>query len=345
MWRIGGIDIDGKAVLGPMSGFTSRSYRDFMKPFGASLCFTEMTSDMGVIHGQSRTRGYISFSGNHPTGVQLFGHDPDDIAQAAEKALEINPEIDLFDINMGCPVPKVNRSGAGSSLMKDPELCGRIIRAVKRKVHVPVTAKIRLGWSSSSINFRDVIEEMTAADVDAITVHARTRDERYAGSPHMDMVEGLQREMSVPLIISGNIYLLDDAVEAVRITGAEAVMVARGGVGNPFLLTQIDRFFRTGERLRNPTVSEQIDWCLRFMDMLIEEKGEEKAIRKMRCFAPRFIAGCHKSRMHRNELATGITDKGSLISILERIKEELGGEHIYENAVIVRDDSADFEEY
>ena len=178
MWQIGDLKIDGRAVLGPMSGFTSRSYRDFMKPFGASLCFTEMVSDAGIIHGQRRTRGYFDFSDNHPTGIQLFGHVPEDISEAAVKALEINPEIELIDVNMGCPVSKVNRSGAGSALMRDPKLCGDIIRSLKRKTDVPVTAKIRLGWSSGSINFRDVIGELESAGVDAITVHARTRDER-----------------------------------------------------------------------------------------------------------------------------------------------------------------------
>ena len=330
MWHVGDLEIDGKAVLGPMSGYTSRSYRDFMKPFGASLCFTEMISDAGIIHGQSRTRGYLEFKDNHPTGVQLFGHDPEEISKAAEKASKMNPEIDLFDVNMGCPVPKVNRSGSGSALMKDPVLCGDIIRSIKRKVNVPVTAKIRLGWSSSTMNFRDVIDELTAAEVDAITVHARTREERYAGEPHMDIVEGLRREMSVPLVISGNIYLLEDAIDAVRITGADAVMVARGGVGNPFLLTQIDRYFRTGERLRNPKVSQQVDWCLRFMEMLIEEQGEEKAVRKMRCFAPRFIAGCRYSRAHRLNLATNIRDRESIILFMENIRSELGDERIYE---------------
>ena len=332
MMRIGDLLIDGKAVLGPMSGYTSCSYRDFMKPFGASLCFTEMVSDMGMIHGQSRTKGYVQSSDNHPIAVQLFGHDPERLADAVEKVLEFNPNVDIFDINMGCPVPKVNRSGAGSALMKDPVLCGNIVRTIKRRTNVPVSVKIRLGWSSSTINFRDVIDEVTSAGVDLITVHARTRDEKYAGEPHYEMVEGLRKEMSVPLIISGNIYSLDNAIDAMNITGADAVMVARGGVGNPYLLTQIDRYFRTGERLRCPTVSQQVDWCLEFMDMLIDEQGEEKAMRKMRCFAPRFIAGCHYSRAHRNHLATSITDKGSLIGFLEKIREELGHERIYENS-------------
>ena len=331
MWKIGDLSIDGKAVLGPMSGFTCRSYRDFMKPFGAALCFTEMTSDMGVIHAQSRTKGYMLFTGNHPTGLQLFGHDPENITKAAVKALEFNPEIDLIDINMGCPVPKVNRSGSGAALMRDPILCGDIIRNLKRNVDVPVTAKIRLGWSSGSINFREVIDELTSAGADAITVHARARDEGYAGEPHMDMVEGLRKEMSVPLIISGNIYRLDDAVRSMRITGADAVMIARGGVGNPFLLTQIDRYTRTGERLRNPTVSQQVDWCLQFMDMLIDEKGEDHAMRKMHCYAPRFVAGCSNGRRYRFELAIGTYSKQKILDVLERIRTEIGDEHIFSN--------------
>ena len=329
MWKIGNLKIDGKAVLGPMSGFTSRSYRDFMKPFGVSLCFTEMTSDLGVLHGQKRTLGYIGFSDNHPTAVQLFGHDPEKLAEAARKVIEFNPETDAIDVNMGCPVPKVNRTGAGSSLMRDPQRCGDIVRAIKRNVDVPVTAKIRLGMTSSSMNYREVIDELTAAGADMIALHARTREEGYSGFPHMDMLEGLQKEMSVPLVVSGNIYHLDDAIAAVRTTGASGVMVARGGVGNPFLITQIDRYFRTGERLQNPTVSQQVDWCLQFMDMLIEEKGEEKAVMKMRCFAPRFIAGCRYSRPHRLNLATNITDKVSIIKFLENIREELGSERIY----------------
>ena len=147
----------------------------------------------------------------------------------------------------------------------------------------------------------------------------------------MDMVEGLRKEMSVPLIISGNIYRLDDAVRSMRITGADAVMIARGGVGNPFLLTQIDRYTRTGERLKNPTVSQQVDWCLQFMDMLIDEKGEDQAMRKMHCYAPRFVAGCSNGRRYRFELAIGTYSKQKILDVLERIRTEIGDEHIFSN--------------
>ena len=274
MWRIGDIEIDGKVVLGPMSGITSRGYRDFMKPFGVAVSVTEMTSDTGILHGYARTGEYVKFDRNYPTGLQLFGSDPEVLAKAAAAALSKNPNIDFFDTNMGWPVPKVMRSGSGSILMADPAKCGEIVRSVKRAVDVPVTAKIRLGLTLDTINFRQVIGELESAEADAIAVHARTRSERYVGTPHYDLLEGLQSEMSVPLIVSGNIYSLDDAVRAVTSTGAAGIMVARGGVGNPFLVTQIDRYFRTGEVLPDPDLPTQVVWCLELADRLIEEISE-----------------------------------------------------------------------
>lgn len=324
MWRIGDIEIDGKAVLGPMSGITSRGYRDFMKPFGVAVSVTEMTSDTGILHGYARTAEYVRFDRNYPTGLQLFGSDPEVIAKAAAMAIGKNPNIDFFDINMGCPVPKVMRSGSGSILMADPAKCGEIIRAVKRAVDVPVTAKIRLGLTHDTINFRQVIGELEAAGADAVAVHARTRSERYVGIPHYDLLEGLQSEMSVPLIVSGNIYSLDDAIHAEASTGAAGIMVARGGVGNPFLVTQIDRYFRTGEVLSDPDLHSQAEWCLELADRLIDEKGEEKAILVMRSIAPKFISGHFGGRECRRRLSAEISDRAGLERLLHEIEDELG---------------------
>ena len=167
MWRIGDIRIDGRVVLGPMSGFTFASYRDFMKPFGVAASVTEMTSAMGIIHDCDRTASmYVGFGKNYPTGLQLFGGDPERIAKAAELALRMNPNIDFFDVNMGCPVPKVLRSGSGSALMDDPRRCGEIVRSIKRRTERPVSIKIRLGRSMDSLTFRDVIREAAEAGVE-----------------------------------------------------------------------------------------------------------------------------------------------------------------------------------
>lgn len=325
--RIGNIRTDGPVVLGPMSGYTTEVYRDFMKPFGVGLSVTEMTSAVGVINMDGRTKYYVGFGRNYPTALQLFGHSAEDIAEAARRSLDLNPNIDAFDVNMGCPVPKILRSDAGSKLMRDPGLCGDIVRRLKETVDVPITVKIRLGWDSNHMNYMDVIESVTDAGADAVTVHARTKEEHYAGSPHYDVIKDLQSKMSVPLIVSGNIYSLDDAIKAMETTGAEGVMVARGGVGNPFLITQIDRYFKTGERLENPTVSQQIEWCIQLADAVIADQGEETGVRKLRSIAPKFIAGCYRSRELRLRL-TEIVTRDDLIGTLEEIDRRMGSERI-----------------
>ena len=328
MWRIGDLRIDGRVVLGPMSGFSSAGYRDFMKPFGVGLSMTEMVSDMGVIHGVARTEGYVCFPSNHPTGMQLFGSNPERMALAASLALKANPEISLIDINMGCPVSKVLRSGSGSALMKKPELCGSLVRAIKKAVDVPVTAKIRLGYDNDDINYRQVMSELESADVDAICIHPRTRAERYFGVPHYDTVSNIRENMNVPLIISGNIFSREDAANALKITRAEGVMVARGGIGNPFLVTQIDQYLREGRVLENPTVGQQTEWCMQLADMIVEEKGEDAGYRKLRSFAPKFIAGCPRCRKYRLRLSTETTNREVLQAIMDEIFHELGDERI-----------------
>ncbi|MBQ7405381.1 MAG: tRNA-dihydrouridine synthase [Candidatus Methanomethylophilaceae archaeon] len=329
MWRIGDLEIDGGVVLGPMSGFTFASYRDFMKPFGVAVSVSEMVSGMGLVYGQDRTARYLEFGQERPMGIQLFGSKPDAMAEAAVKALEARPTIDFFDFNMGCPVPKVIRNGAGSALMKDPAACGRIIRSMKSAVDVPITVKMRLGWDSESINFKEIIDEVVSAGADAVTIHARTKEERYTGTPHYDLIEGLQSEIPVPLIVSGNIYSLDDAINAMNITGATAVMVARGGIGNPFLVTQIDRYLRTGEALPNPTVSQQVEWCLQLMDMVLEEKGEVMGMSKLRSIVPKFVAGCWNCREYRRDIARHASDKESMVRILMQAEAEMGDKRIY----------------
>lgn len=310
-------------VLGPMSGYTSEAYRRFMKPFGVSLAYTEMVSDSAMMHNR-RSDEYLMFDRCPLTGIQLFGSDPEGMGDAAAECVRRNPNVDLFDVNMGCPVEKVVRRGAGSALMTDPGKCGRIVRTIKRRTGLPVTAKIRLGQGEDSLNFREVIAELESSGIDAITVHARTRKQRYAGMPRYDLMRDLRKEMCVPLIVSGNIFSLDDAIGYTGITGADAVMVARGGIGNPYLVTQIDRWFREEIRLPNPTVSQQVDWCLELANLLYAEKGDEVASKKMRSMAPKFIVGCRRSREFRYRLATEIDTREDLDRIMEEVRGRLG---------------------
>lgn len=323
MWKIGDIEINSKVVLAPMAGITSRGYREFMVPFGVGVNVTEMVSDMGLIYGNRETSEYISFSKEiYPTGVQLFGHDPVCLAKAAKIALEANPNIAYFDVNMGCPVPKVIKTGAGSQLMTNPKLCGEIVKAIKEATGLPVTAKIRLGWDDKNINFKEVIKELQDGGVDAIGIHARTRKEMYLGTPHWELIKDLRKYMKVPLMVSGNIYTLDDAINAINITGADAVMVARGGVGNPYLIKQIDEYYKTGERLENPSLKEQIKWCLELADHFIEEKGEDRAIRIYRGIASKFFFGFANVKAIKAKLSNDIRTRADLVAILEDIKRE-----------------------
>lgn len=323
MWKLGKFNIKGKVVLAPMAGVTSEGYRKYLNPFGVDIAVTEMVSDMGLIYQNKETETYVRYQKDKTiTGVQLFGSNPENLSRAARMALTLNPDIDFFDINMGCPVLKVVKTGAGSALLKNPSLAGDIIRAVKKVTDKPVTAKIRLGYKE--VNFLEVIKELENAGVDAIAVHARTRKELYSGKPHYDLLKDLRKQMSVPLVISGNIYTLDDAITALEITGAEGVMVARGAIGNPFLITQIKTFFETGERLPNPSFLEQCEYCLALAKSIIEEKGERTAMRIYRGLAPKFFLGFANSKKLRTALATSLTTFQSLTNILDEFKKDIG---------------------
>ena len=322
MWKLGSFEIKGKVVLAPLAGITSAGYRKYLNTFGVDLCVSEMVSDMGLIYENKETESYVLYEKDGVlTGVQLFGSKPENLAKAAQRVLLLNPNIDFFDVNMGCPVPKVTKTGAGSALMQNPKLCGEIIRAIKQVTDKPVTAKIRLGYNE--VNFLDVIKALEDGGVYAIGIHARTKKELYAGEPHYDLLKDLRKKMNVPLIVSGNIYTLDDAINALNITGADAVMVARGGVGNPYLISQIKHYFETGERLANPSFLEQCEYCLALAKSMVEEKGELTAMRIYRSIAPKFFSGFPNSRTLRTVLSTSLTDYQSLVNIIDEFKEEM----------------------
>lgn len=322
MWRLGKYEINGKIVLGPMAGFTSEGYRKYLNTFGVDVCVTEMVSDMGLIYDNQETKDYVSYKNDSSiTGVQLFGHDPECLAKAALKALEINNGIHFFDINMGCPVPKVVKTGAGSALLDHPDIMREIVSKVKAATGLPVTAKIRLGYNT--INVFESIKALEEAGVDAIAIHARLRKEYYYGTPNFELLRDLRNKMTVPLIISGNIFNVDDALNAMQITGADAVMIARGSIGNPFLIKQLKTYFETGERLPNSSIDEQLTYCLELAKSMIEEKGEKRAMMIYRSIAPKFFLGFPNAKQLRTKLATNLFTYQSLVDILEEYKSEI----------------------
>ena len=324
MFKIGDIEIKGKVILAPMAGISSFAYRDFMSDFDIDLSVTEMVSDMGLIYGNKETKTYIDFpKGKVPTGVQLFGHDPECLKQALLIVEKENPNVAFYDVNMGCPVPKVVNTGAGSALMKNPKLCGDIIRALKSVTSKPVTAKIRLGWDKGSINFKEVIEELEKAGVDMIAIHARTRKQLYQGIPDWDLLKDLGNNMHVPLVISGNIFTVEDAVAALDITKADAVMVARGAVGNPLLARNINRYYR-GEELEETSLEKQIEFCKEHARRLVKEKGELIGMKVFRGIGPQYFSGFPNIKQLKNRISLEVNTYDDLDKILSEYVANLG---------------------
>ena len=322
MFKVGNIEINNKIVLAPMAGISSFGYRKFMSQFGLGYVVTEMISDMGLIYGNKETSSYLKFDkGDIPTCVQLFGSDPDNMAKAVKIAESLNPNIDFFDINMGCPVNKVIKTGAGSALLTNPKLCGDIVRAMKKVTDKPITVKIRLGVDSKHLTFKEVIEEVSEAGASLVCIHPRTTKELYSGKPHWDLVKNLRDEMNIPLLVSGNINTVEDALKAMEITHADGVMIARGGVGNPKLITNLNHYFK-GEELEKTSLEEQEKLARELLLDLIEEKGEVVASRVARGIITKFFDGVPNSKLLKSRLSTELTSLSDFDRLITEYNKE-----------------------
>lgn len=318
--KIADIEIKTPVILAPMAGVTTLAYREFMKPFGVGLSYSEMISDCGLVYGNALTREYAKTSKiDHPVGLQLFGSDPV-IAKKAIAILEDLASYDILDVNLGCPVYKVTKTGAGSAMLKDPNTLYTYMREVVSSSHKPVSAKIRLGWDSQSINVREVASLLEKAGVSLISIHARTAKQAYSGTPDYSKIENLASELSVPLCVSGDIYTPEDAKKAMDISGAKFVMVARGGLGNPKLVTNINHLLM-GEDLEPPsTLLEEVDYAERFAKMLIEQDGEHSAIMQLRGLIPHFFSGFPGYKKIRAEISVNIKTYEDLQKIFTGIR-------------------------
>lgn len=323
MWKIKEIEISGKVVLGPMAGITNVAYRRLMKSFGVSLCYTEMVSDCGLIYRNEETYRYlVTAEEERPVGIQLFGGTKETLLKALAILKETNAKYDFIDINLGCPVHKVTKTGAGSAWLKRTQELYEMMKEFVSQASCPVTAKIRIGWDLASINYREVIQLLEKAGVAMIAIHSRTRAELYGGKAHHDWLKNIRQEMHVPLVISGDIFTLEDAIEAQQITGADAIMVARGSLGNPYLITQIEHYFATGERLPKVSLTENLSYLKRHYFLLKELKGEKVAIQEMRGIAPHYLKGYADTKAFRAQLATQIKEESDFFSLLSQIEKK-----------------------
>lgn len=322
MWKIGNIEIKGKTILAPMAGITTFAYREFMRSFGVALCYTEMISDSGLIFNNEKTYEYLPRpEEKRPTSVQLFGGETTKLLVAIEKIEKHTDNYDFLDLNLGCPVPKVTRNNGGSAWLKHPnELIAMVGKVVKRSTK-PVTVKIRIGWDEKHINFKELLPKLEEAGVSLIAIHLRTTKQLYGGKARYDLAQNIQNLVSIPLVVSGDIYTLDDAIKALEITGAQAVMLARGQLGNPFLATQIETYFKTGERLKDPSLYQQLDYLWTLANMMVEEKGEHMGILVMRGIAHHFIKGFPFTKTYKVKL-TKMSTLNDLELIIKEIKNQ-----------------------
>ena len=254
--KIKNVEINGYAALAPMAGAADKAFREMCKSYGAAYTVSEMVSAKGVSMGDRKSASLMSVSDTeHPCAVQIFGTDPEIMAKSAVEALNYNP--DIIDINMGCPAPKIIKGGAGSALMKNPELAGKIIKSVSEAVEIPVTVKIRTGWDSDNINAVDmalIAEENGAA---AITVHGRTKEQMYAPGIDIETISKVKQSVKIPVIANGDIDSVQSAALMYEKTGCDLIMVGRGALGRPWIFSQINAYLSECRVLPDPPVTER----------------------------------------------------------------------------------------
>ena len=300
--NIGNIEFKSIAFLAPMAGIADRAFRELCHNYGAGYTVTEMVSSKGLTMGDRKSGELLTLGGERPAGAQIFGDDPEIMAQAAIKCLEYSP--DIIDINMGCPAPKVAMNGGGASLMKHPELAYEIVKAVTGAVDIPVTAKIRSGWDEESINAPHMAEIIEKAGASAIAVHGRTRKQMYSGSVDLDLIAAVKKAVSIPVIGNGDIVDEQSAVLMLEKTGCDAIMIGRGALGNPWLFQRINAYLSECRLIPEPTVTQKMAVMLRHIEKIIEYKGEYVAMREARHHAAYYTKGMRGGAALRKEICS-----------------------------------------
>ncbi|MGN0351643.1 MAG: tRNA dihydrouridine synthase DusB [Roseburia sp.] len=299
--KIGNVTLENNLILAPMAGVTDLPFRLLCKEQGAGLLCMEMVSAKAILYKNKNTEELLTIDPReNPVSLQLFGSDPDIMAEIA-KQIEERP-FDILDINMGCPVPKVVNNGDGSALMKNPVLAGKIIEKVAGAIQKPVTVKIRKGFDDEHINAVEMAHIAEESGAAAIAVHGRTREQYYSGKADWDIIRQVKEAVSIPVIGNGDILTAEDVIAMKEQTGCDGFMIGRGAQGNPWIFSQILHYFETGTFSKKPSFAEVTDMLLRHAKMQLEFKGEYTGIREIRKHAAWYTSGYKNSSKLRGRI-------------------------------------------
>ena len=302
MIKIGNVEIDGRLALAPMAGVTDHAFRTICVENGAALVFTEMVSAKALVYQDRKTKSLLYVSEEErPVAAQIFGCEPETMAEGAVRALEISG-ADLLDINAGCPVGKVVKSGDGSALMRDPEKAGRIVEAVVKAVPVPVTVKFRKGWDRGSVNAVEFARICEQAGASALTVHGRTRVQMYSGTADWDIIREVKGAVHIPVLANGDIFEAEDAVRLLEHTGADLAMIGRGSFGNPWIFRPAAAVLSGGEPPPLPPLAERVDTAVRQFELASRTKGERLACLEARRHFAWYLRGVAHAGFYKQEI-------------------------------------------
>ena len=315
--KIGNIELKNNLALAPMAGVTDFAFRRICKEMGAGLVVTEMVSAKGLYYNDEKTVDLThSHTDERPVALQIFGSDPEIMAQITRDNLNNREDIDIIDINMGCPAPKIVKNGDGSALMKDLDLAGKVIASVVQASNKPVTVKFRMGWDHSRLNGEELARIAESNGASAITLHARTRDMFYSGNADWSYIAKVKRAVSIPVIGNGDIFTPEDAVKMIDRTGCDGVAVGRGAMGNPWIFREITDLIN-GRTPSKPSLDEMLEVSIRHFNVEIGLKGTRVGVREMRKQLAWYLKGLRNSNEVKNRINT-MTSPEEIIQELEK---------------------------